>query len=138
MLDIAEIITHLKASCPQLNGNVFGSAELGAVQVQSQSMPTPCAFVLQEDEAVKTMTLDGSQLRTANFIVVISVRNVVDGRGQSAHLQLKPIADALILALHNWKMAQAQMPTSYIKARRLSNDNLLLNWAFMFESSYFS
>lgn len=139
MLDIAEIITHLKSSCPQLNGNVFGSAELGAVQSQAQNYPTPCAFVLQEDEDASDMSAnDLSQLITANFVVVLAVRNVSDSRGQAAHLQLRPVALELKTALHGIKLSGAVNHVRYTKSKRLTHDNALLSWVFMFKTKYIS
>lgn len=139
MLDIAEIITYLKTACPALNGNVFGSAELGAVQSQAKTFPTPCAFVLQEDEDAQDMTVsDFTQLITAQFVVVLAVRNVVDSRGESAHLQLQPLAMQLKSALHGIRLTDAASHTRYTKGKRLSHDNALLSWAFMFKTEYIS
>ena len=139
MLDITEIITHLKTACPALNGNVFGSAELGAVQSQAQTFPTPCAFVLQDDEDAEDFTVsDVSQLITAQFLVVLSVRNVVDSRGQAARLQLRPIATELKTALHGIRLTDAASHTRYVKAKRLTHDNATLSWVFMFQTQYIS
>ena len=134
---INEWLTRLKDECPSLGTRVFGAAEMAVAK--TNSMQTPCAFVIPMAESSKGSFLVGghSQEITAQIGVYIAVTNKSDVRGEAAHDALEVVRDEVRAALCGWQPKFADLPVDFIAGQIIGYDNYTLRWSDVFTTNYY-
>ncbi len=112
--DLESIAERLRAQAGAFRV-VGGSATLDAA-MKAQKLPTGSAYVLPHREAGgENEVASGGYLQAAkvSFSVLIIARNVADGRGASAHGEIRTLRAAAFNALAAWVPPWASVPIEW-------------------------
>ena len=135
---INEWIEHLKTNCPIYLGNyVFGAAEMAVAK--TNTLQTPCAFVIPMAENAKENTLSGgfSQHITVQVGIYLAVTNKSDVLGFAAHEELEVVREEVRVALCGWQPSGAILPVDFVAGQLIGYDDYTLRWSDVFTTSYF-
>ncbi len=134
---IEEWITKLKNDCLVLQGRVFGAAEMAVAK--TNSMQTPCVFIIPMAESAKGNTLAGghSQEITAQVGVYIAVTNKSDARGEAAHAMLESVRDEIKKVLCAWQPTNADFPVDFVAGQLIGYDNYTMRWSDVFTTQLY-
>lgn len=136
---IAETVARLIAEVPDL-AMVSGAAEFQRV-AESSANPkaVPAAFVLPQDELPGARRFSGDDIQkvSVSMAIVLVIRNVTDTKGGAALDALKPLRDAVKLALLGWVPVDGYTSLSRGQASLLAFRDGHLWWQDTYYSSFF-
>lgn len=136
-MQISDFITRLRAECPTLQNQVFGSIEL-ADTLQKTIRP-PCAFVVPMAEKSEFNSLMGgfSQRITAQIGVVICVKNYKEERGDAEQTLLETIRHEIRAALCGWEAPNTANVVEFSQGQLAAYDNNIMRWNDVFLTHYY-
>lgn len=136
-MDIAAIITVLKARAAAVFGDrIAGAAEYKRLP-ETANLATPAAYVvpLDDDAGEQTSANGYSQIVRDSFAVIVVVSNTADERGQAGYTSVAAIRTALWAALLAWKPDAAHGPIQYEGGTLLDMDRARFYYQFEFSAA---
>jgi hypothetical protein len=136
-VNIALITARLSDVCPQFN-LIGGAAEFERAQQGLTTVPAAFVVPAEESAAAENPFMDQitQQQVSADFAVVLAVRNVADGAGAAAVDELdavrKPVRDALL----GWQPDSEYFGCEFRDGRLLAFANGILWWADTYRTAY--
>lgn len=134
---IAETAARLVAEVPAL-ALVGGAAEF---QRAAETNPTavPAAYVLPQDESPGARPFSGDDVQKidVSMAIVLVIRNVADTKGGAALDALKPLRDAVKVALLGWVPIEGYASLSRGPSSLLAFRDGHLWWQDTYRSSFY-
>jgi hypothetical protein len=114
-VDLAAVITRIRAQCASFSNRVAGASELPAAQRDSDTIAKPSAWVVPAREiATQNMIELGSLDRIQeSFYVIVALDNTGEPRGQTSSIAVEAIRDELRAGLIGWAVDSDHLPTQY-------------------------
>lgn len=134
-MDIASIITAIKARCPSFNNNVAGAAEYKRLS-ESANLTMPAAYVIPLDDDAGPQLSENScrQIVRDSIAVVVVLSNAADERGQTPMSTVSAIRKELWKGLLAWKPDAEHSPIKYEGGNLLDLDRARLYYQFEFSA----
>ncbi len=135
-MDLAAVITRIRAQCASFTNRVAGSAELALASRETESITKPSAWVIPDTERATENRVDfGSYDRIEeSFRVVVALDNTGDYRGQASSIAVEAIRDELRAGLVGWAVDSDHLPTQYDAGDLADIDRSALWYEFRFVS----
>lgn len=137
-MDLESIAQRLRERASMLRA-VGGSASLDAAY-KANRFPEPSAYVLPARHSAGKNELGSngfSQLVSAEFAVVLCVKNVADARGSAAHGDLQPVLEEVYAVLLNWQPPWAANPIEMDSGKLADVEPGLLWWEEVFRVEFY-
>lgn len=135
-MDLAAVITRIRAQCASFSNRVAGAAELAHVERETDALAKPSAWVIPGAERATENRVDLGALDRIeeSFGVVVAFGNTGDARGQAASVSVEAIRDELRAGLIGWAVDSDHLPTQYAGGDLGSIDRSTLWYEFTFAS----
>lgn len=133
---IASIIERLAARVPALK--LAGGA--ASFERSAPALTTmPAAFVLPARETASANPFAAQLVQqevTAEFVVLIAVRNLADDEGAAALEALAPVREAVLTALLGWVPDDAEAGCEYVAGDLLQFANGVIWWQDTYSTNF--